>query len=228
MIVMFFYTGDGSYRLNAARGPASIAGNAEPLLAVLAPAQVIDALHQERDAGCGEAHGDDHGRHGILRAGERGAAVRRGAFVCFAKRGEESFRGRSDKRSTRPTSRGRAPSTRGFRSRASREARARGTYQRRAPEVDVSLRSLDGRVFERGGEVSARSRREARARASEGSASRVCTMPSLASPRISLLGWRPRGGSTERRGGGERVPSGPRRRSEASLLRKTRAWDARL
>ena len=27
---------------------------------------------------------------------------------------------------------------------ASREARARETYQRRAPEVDVSLRSLDG------------------------------------------------------------------------------------
>ena len=82
-----------------------------------------------------------------------------------------------------------------------RAARARETYQRRAPEVDESLRSLDGLCVGAGGEVSARSRREARARGVRGGAFRVCTMHSLASPRISLLGLGgPRGGSTEPRG----------------------------
>ena len=110
-----------------------------------------------------------------------------------------------------------------------RAARARETYQRRAPEVDESLRSLDGLCVGAGGEVSARSRREARARGVRGGAFRVCTMHSLASPRISLLGLGGRAGARPSRGGRrDRVPSGPRSRSETSLLRKTRAWDARL
>lgn len=92
-----------------------------------------------------------------------------GAFVCLAKRAEESFRGRSDKRSIRVR-------------RAVGALRARGVF---VPEPPVK-RGRGGRtsdeprkwtypfaawmacVFERGGEVSARSRREARARGVRG------------------------------------------------------------
>lgn len=89
--------------------------------------------------------------------------------MCLAKRAEESFRGRSDKRSIRVR-------------RAVGALRARGVF---VPEPPVK-RGRGGRtsdeprkwtypfaawmacVFERGGEVSARSRREARARGVRG------------------------------------------------------------
>jgi hypothetical protein len=110
-----------------------------------------------------------------------------------------------------------------------RAARARETYQRRAPEVDESLRSLDGLCVGAGGEVSARSRREARARGVRGERiPRLYDAQSGVASNISLRVGRPRGARPSRGGRRDRVPSGPRSRSETSLLRKTRAWDARL
>ena len=117
-----------------------------------------------------------------------GRRVRRSAIVSIVCRAKHERRRRFAQprtrlaRSSRRRAVGALPPRGGFVPEP-RAARARETYQRRAPEVDESLRSLDGLCVGAVGEVSARSRREARARGVRGGAFRVCTMPSLVSPR---------------------------------------------
>ena len=134
--------------------------------------------------------------------GGREAAVRRSAarassFFFWRNARSARFRVRSASQ-VDSTSRGRASRARGF---CSKPPVKRGRGRRTSDEPrkwTYPFAAWMACVFDRG-DRSARGRGGRRARAgSEGSAFRVCTMPSRASPRISLLGLGgPRGGSTE-------------------------------